>query len=253
MNYAVLKKSLGQNFLINEIIAEKIASYTPSSIDTNIIEIGCGDCALTRFLSDMKFYNFHIVELDNQWAEKAQKRFTKKSIFVHNQDFLKFEFPKEKKNCITGNIPYNITYPILEKIIDNFENVESVVLMMQEEVAQKLYKKRGKEYGPISVLIQSFFNVELLDRVGPENFRPQPKVISRVIRMIPKKTNITFDIITDFKKFLGIIFKHPRKTIKNNIVNSMLKDKIDEKIASKRAQELSHEELYLLFKHIYTI
>jgi 16S rRNA (adenine1518-N6/adenine1519-N6)-dimethyltransferase len=245
-----LKKSLGQNFLINEIISEKITSYITTHKQCNLIEIGCGDGALTKYLVQKTFCHFYIVELDNTWATLAKERFARANVTICHKDFLEFNFPKEGKNCVIGNIPYNITYQIIERIIDEYNTIDQVVLMMQEEVAQKLHKTRGKDYGPVSVLTQAFFDVELLNRVDPKEFSPAPKVISRVIKLIPKKNIMHIDNIQEFRNFLRILFKHPRKTIKNNIQSTYLIHKIPQSLHAKRAQELDHNELISLFSEI---
>jgi 16S rRNA (adenine1518-N6/adenine1519-N6)-dimethyltransferase len=247
----ILKKSLGQNFLNNDILSEKITSHLKTSHSSNILEIGCGNGALTKHIINIPFKEFHIVELDNYFANEALNKYYKKDkIFIYNEDFLDFEFSKDKIWSIIGNIPYNITYPIIEKLINNNEIIDQAVLMMQEEVAQKLYKTNGKGYGPISVLTQSFFKIEFLERVDPKEFVPQPKVVSRIIKLTPNDKYKKIINLVNFKKILEILFKQPRKKIKNNIVNTILENKIQSIFLDKRAQELHFENFIEISKLI---
>jgi 16S rRNA (adenine1518-N6/adenine1519-N6)-dimethyltransferase len=247
----ILKKSLGQNFLKNDILAEKITSHLKTSQSSSILEIGCGNGALTKHIVNIPFKEFHIVELDNYFANEAVNKYQKKDkIFVYNKDFLKFEFAKDKIWSIIGNIPYNITYQIIEKLIENNEIIDQAVLMMQEEVAQKLHKIEGKGYGPISVLTQSFFNIELLERVDRKEFIPEPKVTSRIIKLLPNNSYKKIINLINFKKILAILFKQPRKKIKNNIVGTILENKIKDIFLDKRAQELNFEDFIEISKLI---
>lgn len=245
-----LKKSLGQNFLKNEIIAYKIVENILNEKSENILEIGCGAGAITKYINEKKWKNFWIVELDNFWAEKAKKNYKDAKIF--NKNILDFSLNENLKWLIIGNIPYNITYGILKKIIEWRFFIDKVVLMMQEEVALKLYNKKGKDYGPISVLIQLFFDLELSLKVLPENFDPAPKVTSRVINIIPKKDmpELNKEKYDEFCNFLAVIFKFPRKKIKNNLIGSRYENKIEEKYLDKRAQEIFFNEIYEIFLKI---
>lgn len=242
-----LKKSLGQNFLKNENISKSIVNNIINCKSKNILEIGCGDGALTKYIDQLKFEKFFIVEFDEFWAKKAHEKFKSANVFC--EDILKFNFPKNETWILIGNIPYNITFKIFQKIILWKNNLEKIIIMTQEEVAKKIIKNHGKDYGPISVLMQLLFEIELLEKIGPENFFPEPKIFSRIISLKPKP-EIIFEEKQkdDFKKFLEIIFKFPRKKIKNNILGTTYKN-IDEKFHDKRAQELSSEEIFNLWKN----
>ena len=244
-----LKKNLGQNFLKNEIIALKISNYILPKKSENLLEIGCGAGALTKFLITENWKNYQIVEIDNFWANEVKKNFSGIKVFCKN--ILDFELIKNKENWnIIGNIPYNITFEILNKIIEWKDDLEKVVFMVQNEVAEKLHKKNGKNFGPISVLIQLFFEIELLYKIYSREFTPKPKVNSRIIRLIPIKNRLIINKIEDFKKFLSILFKQPRKMIRNNIIGTKYQNLIKEEFLNKRAQELFSEKLLILWNEI---
>jgi 16S rRNA (adenine1518-N6/adenine1519-N6)-dimethyltransferase len=242
------KIELGQNFLKNDIIAEKISSYVDAKRDVDLLEIGGGSGALTRHLINLKYNQFRIVELDKDLIGQL-KSVTggKESVFVDNMNILDYELADNGfKWNIVGNIPYYITFKIIEKIISLREFVNSVTLIVQEEVAQKFYRVGRKGYGPISVLVQYLFRVELLDKLSPKEFHPEPKVFSRIIRLIPKKIDESIDIC-ELSKFLGMMFRFPRKKIKNNVAGTKYENCFNEDILNKRAQEMSVENLIELF------
>lgn len=244
-----LKKSFGQNFLKNDHIAQKITDYVNYKSDI-ILEIGPGKGALTKYIIKKKYIEYHIVELDEYWADKIKKEYQKdnNSCIVFQKNILYYEFDLNKKYSVVGNIPYNITFPIIMKLIDCSDAIDNAVIMMQEEVAQKLIKKSGSNYGPISILTQLFFDIELLDFVFSREFIPQPKVNSRVVKFL-KKTNLLCLLhnLEKFKKFLSYFFVYPRKKIKHQGMPEVILFQLSEEIHNKRAQELDPEFFLSLF------
>jgi 16S rRNA (adenine1518-N6/adenine1519-N6)-dimethyltransferase len=111
-----LKKSLGQNFLHNTILAYDITQHIPDNKEAIILEIGCGNGALTKYIKDKEYKEYHIVEYDSKWAKFITEEYIKKSssIIMHNQDILIHEIKKNERYTIIGNIPYNITYGIIQ-------------------------------------------------------------------------------------------------------------------------------------------
>lgn len=244
----ILKKSLGQHFLKNTILAYQITDHVRTTKNDYLLEIGPGNGALTRYLVNKEYKEYHIVELDSKWAKYIKEEFGKTNIIVHEQDILLFELKINEKYTIISNIPYNITYPILQKIVLWYEQIHVVVIMMQEEVAQKLIKKRGADYGPISILMQLFFDITLLEKVEPKEFIPEPKVNSRVVRFtVKEKLFLGKTDMPIFKDFLSLLFVHPRKKIKHQNISEHILKKISIEIQNKRAQELSPESLVNLF------
>jgi 16S rRNA (adenine1518-N6/adenine1519-N6)-dimethyltransferase len=243
------KIELGQNFLKNDIVAEKLSSYVSDQNDVNLLEIGGGAGALTRHFINLKYNQFRIVELDKDLIGRLKRVIDcRRNVFIDNMNVLDYKLPNDEFAWnIVGNIPFNITFKIIERMIEWSLNINSIVFIVQEEVAQKLYRVGGKGYGPISVLAQYFFSIELLDKLSPKDFQPEPKVSSRIIRLIPKGVNESVDI-DGFSKFLSVIFRLPRKKIKNNIVGTIHEKCFNEDILNKRAQELDLRSLIELYK-----
>lgn len=252
-NIKNLKKSLGQNFLNNDFLAKKIVSDLSFNDADIILEIGPGNGALTKYITQKEYAWCHIVELDGRWAKYIKEQYATKgsNIIVFELDILLYTLLENKKYLIIGNIPYNITFLILQKIITWSSQITIAVIMMQEEVAQKLIKTRGTDYGPISILMQIVFDISLLEYVPATDFIPQPKVNSRVVQFIPKKTLLLkMNAIEKFKKFLSYFFVHPRKKIKHQGIDPLFLNKLSEETKNKRAQELSPEFFLDLFlKH----
>jgi 16S rRNA (adenine1518-N6/adenine1519-N6)-dimethyltransferase len=248
-----LKKSLGQNFLHNTFLAYDITEHLISTKESIILEIGCGNGALTKYIKDKEYKEFHIVEYDEKWAKFITEEYIKKNslIIMHNQDILMHEIKKNEKYNIIGNIPYNITYSIIQKIFNWYNSIDIAIIMMQEEVAQKIAKTSGSSYGPISVISQLLFDIKLHQKVAPFEFVPEPRVFSRVIELKKKVTTILdFALLEEFKKFLSILFSHPRKKIKHQGLPEALKLLFPQDILNQRSQELSPEIIYNLFLQI---
>jgi 16S rRNA (adenine1518-N6/adenine1519-N6)-dimethyltransferase len=246
-----LKKSLGQHFLIDTDLASSIAGLIkPFEKNTTLLEIGPGNGALTEHLVNVPVTKYLIIELDSYWKKIIEKRYTAQHphIEIREENILDTRLAKNQCYTVIGNIPYNITFPILKKIISLRSCITKAVLMTQEEVAQKLVAQRGSSYGPISVLMQTFFTIKLSHKVPPAAFCPPPKVTSRVFVLEKKATEIKEEELNNFSQFLGKIFRLPRKKIKNQGLPEHVLLSFDEEIQEKRAQELSPEKLYTLFK-----
>jgi len=249
-NFPGLKKSLGQIFLKNELIAHTIASLlTPKNENSLIFEIGPGSGILTKKIIESHPKNRVIsIEKDHYWATTLKKNF--QSVEIIENDFLDFKPIKSTYPWyFIGNIPYNITYPIIEKIILSHQDTEQAVFMIQKEVAEKLAKNKGKNYGPLSVLLQTFFTVELHDIVSPKEFSNPPKVFSQIIRLNKiANPDIKNEKISSFKNFLKIIFHFPRKKIKNNCSTTFLeKFPLLKDLLNLRAQEIVPKKLIEIF------
>lgn len=246
------KKFLGQNFLVDENIALKIVKSLNVSKNDTVIEIGPGQGILTKhFLSPD--IDFTAVELDRSICLKLEDKFKEKLILV-NCDFLKFDLikftnnlPKGKKLKIIGNIPYNITTEILFKLFDTADKIDTAVLMMQKEVAQRLKAKPGsKEYGILAVQTQVNSKPEILFNVSPGSFFPKPKVESSVIRL--SFSNINYGIINKemFRDLVRSSFGQRRKTLSNSLKtffqNPELSGYKPEFDYGRRAESVSIEE-----------
>lgn len=227
MSKIVPLKKYGQNFLIDKnIIGKIIAEINPQKDDT-IIEIGPGQGALTQHLLN-KCDNFFAVEIDGRAIEKLQSEMD--SLKIIKGDFLKLdltEFATEKQKIrIAGNIPYNITKPIVLKLIENRSIINDAVLMVQYEVAKKLTAEiSDDEYGILSVLMKYFTSTEICFKVSPGVFFPKPKVSSAVVH-ISFKPESGLEQNFDNNLFIKVVnaaFGKRRKTLKNSLSNSIFR------------------------------
>ena len=216
------KKKYGQNFLYDENILEKIVKSTNINEDDLIIEIGPGSGNLTKKLQafNAQIIAFEIDETLSKQLDQIKNSKTK----ITFKDFLEVDLNAELKNIkyknlyVIANIPYYITTPIITKIINSKINPCEIILMVQEEVADRLSAKpNSKEYGYITVYVQSFYNVTKLFKVGRNCFFPVPNVDSAIIKLTPTTKEI--NNLDKYNKLIEEAFKFKRKTLKNNLKN----------------------------------
>ena len=235
-----LKKSLGQHFLKDENICKKIVAAIQEYPARQLLEIGPGAGALTKYLLEIPAIDFKAVELDAEKVDYLHAAYPAiKNKLVH-QNFLEADKPFEGKFAVTGNFPYNISSQILFKLLDWKEDVEHVVGMFQKEVAQRVAAKEGnKIYGVTSVLVQAFFNVEYLFEVSEQSFIPPPKVKSAVIRLMPLEKHVEMKDESLFFRLVKAAFNQRRKTLRNAVRHLFDPDLLKEEIFNKRAEQLS--------------
>jgi 16S rRNA (adenine1518-N6/adenine1519-N6)-dimethyltransferase len=215
------KKRFGQNFLTNKHFAAKIVDSIKISESDTVIEIGPGRGVLTELISTENCKRKLAVEIDTELAEQLQATFS--NIEFLQQDILSFSFSEvfkqsEKKLKIVGNIPYNITSPILFQLLDSSQYISHAVLMIQKEVAERLIaEKDSKEYGILTVLVNAQAKVEKMFVVNRNNFHPQPNVDSMVIRLNFFKSDSEIDNYKLFKKIVKSTFNNRRKMLKNGL------------------------------------
>jgi len=213
------KKYLGQHFLNDLDIARKITEslITPPS---QVIEVGPGMGVLTQFLIQRSDIDLSLVEIDTESVVYLHKHYPQLNDKIIEGDFLKLDFKKlfPDKFSIIGNFPYNISSQIFFKAFDNREQVHSVVGMLQREVGRRIASGPGsKEYGILSVLLQSYYDIEYLFTVDENVFTPPPKVKSGVIRMV--RNNVEH-LACDERLFIRVVkaaFLHRRKTMRNSL------------------------------------
>lgn len=249
------KQSLGQHFLRDENIARKIVSSMKVHKDDLVLEIGPGEAALTKYLAQQT-RRLVCVDLDRRVVDRLREIFPAGAPEVLHQDFLATEFAailqREKARAlrIVGNIPYNITSPILFHILDNRSFVSDATLMMQREVARRLVARPGtKDYGILAVFCQLFTDVKLLFDVSPTCFSPVPKVMSSVVRMeILDQPRYAVKDEVFFRKMVRAVFGKRRKTLRNSLGYFLdplpvLPSRFD---LAKRPEQLPIEELVAL-------
>ncbi len=236
------KKYLGQHFLRDENIAKKIADIPlQCGYEGDVLEIGPGMGVLTKYLiNSFPKLNLKVCEIDGESVEYLKKAYPKLTIIHH--DFLKLQLDNyfDKEVYIIGNFPYNISSQIVFQILDQRHRVPGAAGMFQKEMAERIAAKHGgKDYGILSVLTQSFYDVEYLFTVHEHVFSPPPKVKSGVIKLTRKDNVGDFD--PDFlKTIVKTSFNQRRKTMRNSlssfIKNSEMKSNA---IFDKRPEQLS--------------
>ncbi len=216
------RASLGQNFLRDRNTAHKIvAALGPGPADT-VLEIGPGEGALTFELASLAG-RLVIVDVDERVIARMQEAFAGKQVEIVYADVLKLNLTalaeKAGRLKIAGNIPYNITTPILFHLLDHRAAFTESVLLMQREVARRLAAgPRTKDYGILSVFVQLFADVELLFDVPPTVFYPQPKVTSSLIRLRPlAEPRYPMKDEAFFRSLVRAVFGKRRKTLRNSL------------------------------------
>ncbi|MBA4250432.1 MAG: ribosomal RNA small subunit methyltransferase A [Chlorobiaceae bacterium] len=217
-------KNFGQNYLQDKNILRKITEVIDPQQNDQFVEIGPGLGALTEFLYD-KVENLCCVEIDKRISELLIKKFPRINLIV--SDFLQIDLDelqkdKTKKIRVAGNIPYNITSPIIFKLLEKRAIVKDAVFLVQLEVAQRITAKKGtKDYGILAVILNTFGDTELCFKVSPNVFFPKPKVFSAVIKISFKE--IVTDLIDEkiFIKIVKAAFSTRRKTLKNSLRNGI--------------------------------
>ena len=251
------KKSLGQNFLIDENILKKIVSIIQIK-NKSILEIGPGTGNLTSYILKKKIKKLFVVEKDKNLSIFLKKKFKDKIIIINN-DILEInekEIYKEKL-IVFGNLPYNISTEILAKWILNLDNeyfwFDALILMFQKEVAERIISKFNcSKYGRLSILANWRLDIKKICDIKPSCFSPKPKVESTLLFFKPKKNFYQFNNPKNLEKITRIFFNQRRKKLKTpynlmfqNDLNVLKKLKID---LNLRPHNLDHEIYYELTK-----
>lgn len=244
------KKSLGQHFLKDLQIAEKIAYTLDGYRGTPILEIGPGMGVLTQFLLEAH-HDLKVVELDHESVAFLKQNFPDLEGRIIEQDFLKLDLSQLYKGsfCVIGNYPYNISSQIFFKVLDYKDQIPCCSGMIQKEVAERLAAGPGsKTYGIISVLLQAWYDIEYLFTVSEHVFDPPPKVKSAVIRMTRNKRQRLDCDEKLFKAIVKTTFNQRRKTLRNSIKPLLGKDYPDygQDLFNQRPEQLSVEQFIAL-------
>jgi 16S rRNA (adenine1518-N6/adenine1519-N6)-dimethyltransferase len=240
------KKHLGQHFLNDENIAQKIADSLSLSGYKNILEIGPGMGVLTKYLLE-KPITTYVIEIDTESVDYLQNHYPKLDGKIISKDFLKYNLSEvmgTEPYAIIGNFPYNISTQIVFKTLELRHQILEFSGMFQKEVAERICEKKGtKAYGILSVLTQAFYEAEYLFTVSEHVFIPPPKVKSGVLRL-RRKENYTLPC--DEKLFFTVVktaFNQRRKTLRNSLKTYQLSDSLKEdSIFDLRPEQLSVEQ-----------
>ena len=251
------KKHLGQHFLADKNIARKIAELMPLS-ENGVLEIGPGTGVLTRILREKHSETLQVVEIDRESIEVLKDEFPDMLDRIHFADFLKMDisslFPGSFH--VIGNFPYNISSPILFKVIEHHKNIPIVAGMFQKEVAERIASSpKSKQYGILSIWVQLFYDVKYCFTVNENVFIPPPKVKSGVIVL----NHINRDLKGIDEKFILKVvkagFNQRRKTLRNSLSSLVDKNLLLDDVFNKRPEQLSVEEfidLSLYLKNMIT-
>jgi 16S rRNA (adenine1518-N6/adenine1519-N6)-dimethyltransferase len=247
-----LKKSLGQHFLKDETIIQKIVEALQQDSFTQLLEVGPGGGALTKHLVQIPDIDFKAVELDDDKTAYLKKTYPVLKDKIIAESFLDIDKPFTGSFTVIGNFPYNISTQILFKVLDWKEDVPVVIGMFQKEVAERAASKEGsKVYGVLSVLVQAFYQVEYLFDVSPQCFNPPPKVQSGVIRLRRKKETLPVKSDRAFNILVKTAFNQRRKTLRNAVKSLFAPEILQDELFNRRAETLSVEEYAALtFKMI---
>lgn len=251
-----LKKRYGQHFLRDHHVIETIMRSATVSKSSSIFEIGCGDGVLTKAIINTKCARLWVFEIDEQWAEQVKTEIQDNRLVMHTENILDVDisiFESHAPWTLLANLPYQITFPILQLLYRMRHLLNEGVIMIQEEVAQKILKTSGKGYGYPSLFFQRYFEWKKLDKVPATAFYPPPKVESRLLYFKPRPNSDIKPIEheDEFWSFIKICFKQPRRTLKNNLSQAHYPmELIPENILALRSQQMSMDDFMQLWTQI---
>ena len=221
----VARKRFGQNFLVDHGVIAAIVSAINPKRDDVVVEIGPGLGAITEPLMQ-RVDHLHVVEIDRDLIARLKKQHTPKRMTIHEGDALAFDFASIGKNLrLVGNLPYNISTPLLFHLADYVDVLHDMHFMLQKEVVERMVAEPGNaDFGRMSVMLQYRFYLEWLIDVPPESFDPPPKVQSAVVRLIPKPVSeLTAKSQEKLSQVVLTAFSQRRKMLRNTM-KGMLSD-----------------------------
>ncbi len=241
-----LKKRYGQHFLRDLQYVRAMFDAVSLTDTASVLEIGCGDGFLTREILKQPMARLWVYEIDEQWATHVRETIPDPRLRVITENFLDLDFrglAPYKPWTVLANLPYQITFPVLHRFQKYRHLLKEGVVMIQEEVAQKIVKTSGRGYGFPSLFFQHYFTWNLLDKVPPSAFYPPPKVFSRLIYFKPIANPMVIPDEEQFWKFIKRCFSQPRRMLSNNLRGlSYSIDRIPGDILHLRAQQMSMED-----------
>jgi len=252
------RKRFGQNFLVDGTIIHRIASAVRPRPGEIIVEIGPGQGALTEPLAAAA-ETLHVIELDRDLVPWLKVRFEKHPGFhLHQADALSVNFAElaetDQPLRIVGNLPYNISTPLIFHLLEFAGRVQDMHFMLQKEVVKRMAANPGeKAYGRLSVMVQYYCQVEALFEVPPSAFDPAPKVDSAIVRLTPYPAPPhPARHFATFARLVNTVFQQRRKTLRNGLKNLLDSDQIDQldMDLTRRAESLSVAEFVTLSDRI---
>ena len=213
------RRRFGQNFLVDGNVIHRIVAAIASKPGDNLVEIGPGLGALTRPLLEASG-RLHVVEIDRDLIARLKQEFAGQSLEIHEGDALKFDFAGLGGDLrVVGNLPYNISTPILFHLSDYADRIVDMTFMLQKEVVDRMVADPGTEdYGRLSVMLQYRFVIDRLFEVPPGAFRPVPKVTSAIVRLVPRPAQeLGARDAALFGRVAAAAFGQRRKTLRNTL------------------------------------
>ena len=246
-----LKKKFGQHFLRQSSVVDSMVNAVELNNNSNVFEIGCGDGFLTKGILQTPVARLWVFEIDQEWSRYVQENFSDTRMQIFNENFLDIDFDRLREHApwtVLSNLPYQVTFPILYLFQKHRSLLKEGVVMMQEEVAQKLLKTKGRGYGFPSLFFQWYFILRLLDKVLPSAFHPPPKVFSRLLYFKPRAHVPEIPDEPNFWQFIKSCFRQPRRTLRNNLSQTHYDvDKITSELLDLRAQQMSMDDFLSLW------
>lgn len=251
-----VKKQYGQHFLRKQSVIDTMIDAVSITPQTSVFEIGCGDGFLTKSILQTAAARLWVFEIDPDWAAYVRGHYPDERMTIFQENILDVDFSQfepHKPWVLLANLPYQITFPILHLLQQHKDLLQEGVVMVQEEVAQKITKSRGRGYGFISLFFQHHFTWKLLTKIPPADFFPPPKVDSRLLYFKPRQA----EPIRDEEKFWAFIkycFAQPRRTLRNNVLATKYAylAEQDLPVLNLRAQQMNMQDFLTLWDIIHT-
>jgi len=216
------RKRFGQNFLHDQGVIRRIVAGIHPSASQHLVEIGPGQGAITESLLDSDC-RLDVIELDRNLIPVLEQKFAGRDNFhMHEADAMQFDYEQlvvgEKKLRMVGNLPYNISTPLIFHLLDSARYIEDMHFMLQREVVNRMAASPGsKAWGKLGVMTQLHCEVESLFEVPPGAFSPAPKVVSAIVRLTPRPTQPDPDQVQRLRKVVSAAFSQRRKTLRNTL------------------------------------
>lgn len=239
------KKNLGQHFLWDQNIAQKIVEAFKQAPTSQVLEVGPGKGILTRYLLEHFGNRLYAVELDRESGRYLLEHYPRLKEYLIEKDFLSMDFSRYFSGSfsLVGNFPYNISSQIFFRLLEYRNTIPFLVGMVQKEVALRIASPPGsKSYGILSVLLQAYYDVNILFHVGPGSFQPPPRVNSSVVEL---RRNSVQHLPCNEKLFFRVVkqsFNQRRKMLRNSLKSFLLNLNIDDERFDKRPEQLEVDD-----------
>lgn len=249
-----LKKKYGQHFLRDRAVIDAMIARVSLDAQTSVMEIGCGDGFLTRAILEQPVARLWSFEIDPDWATHVRTELADPRLSIFEEDILQVDFGRFEPHqpwVVLANLPYQITFPILYRFEKWSSFFREGVVMVQEEVAQKVVASGGRGFGFVSLYLQHAFEWQLLDKIPPSAFVPPPKVFSRLLHFVSRKTRQAIPDEEGFWKFVRCCFSQPRRTLKNNLLSGGFAiERLSSEILSLRGQQICMDQLLEIWSKV---